>query len=137
MKKNKEKIQNYKNRISSNMYQIRKMEDDIEQLKILKSKLEKMKRQVEKSSEITKNKIFAVPNMIRSNMKLNIFSNIINYTNGTHYNDAIDEINSGIYKIQNEIEIKQNNVSNLIRQNNVYDVNIHELIEEDKNGSNC
>lgn len=137
MKKNKEKIQNYKNRISSNMYQIRKMEDDIEQLKILKSKLEKMKRQVEKSSEITRNKIFAVPNMIRSNMKLNIFSNIINYTNGTHYNDAIDEINSGIYKIQNEIEIKQNNVSNLIRQNNVYDVNIHELIEEDKNGSNC
>ena len=137
MKKNKEKIQNYKNRISSNMYQIRKMEDDIEQLKILKSKLEKMKRQVEKSSEITRNKIFAVPNMIRSNMKLNIFSNIINYTNGTHYNDAIDEINSGIYKIQNEIEIKQNNVSNLIRQNNVYDVNIHELNEEDKNGSNC
>lgn len=137
MKKNKEKIQNYKNRISSNMYQIRKMEDDIEQLKILKSKLEKMKRQVEKSSEITRNKIFAVPNMIRSNMKLNIFSNIINYTNGTHYNDVIDEINSGIYKIQNEIEIKQNNVSNLIRQNNVYDVNIHELIEEDKNGTNC
>ena len=119
------------------MYQIRKMEDDIEQLKILKSKLEKMKRQVEKSSEITRNKIFAVPNMIRSNMKLNIFLNIINYTNGTHYNDAIDEINSGIYKIQNEIKIKQNNVSNLIRQNNVYDVNIHELIEEDKNGTNC
>lgn len=96
-------ITQYQQKITANTNQINSLKKDIDELEILKTKIEKIIRQVNRTADETRKKVFNIPNMMSSVIKLDLFSGILECAKGTQYNNAILELNKSKQNIQNQI----------------------------------
>lgn len=96
-------ITQYQQRITTNTNQINSLKKDIDELEILKTKIEKLNRQVKWAAEETRKRVFEIPNRMSSVIKLDLFTGILECTRGAQYNGAISELNKSKQNIQNQI----------------------------------
>ena len=96
-------ITQYQQKITAHTNQINSLKKDIDELEILKTKLEKLIRQVNQTAEGTRKKIFDIPSMMSSVIKMNLFTDMLACANGTQYNDAISDLKKSKQNVQNQI----------------------------------
>lgn len=97
-------ISQYQQTISTNTSQINSLKKDIDDLEILKTKTDKLIRNLESSAIGTRSKVMALPGMINGVIKLGLFSGILECSKGAHYNTAVSDLSESKRKIQNKID---------------------------------
>lgn len=103
-------IYKQQNIMSSCIQKNKKLEDDIEELKIMRSKMKKLLESTESISSRTKGKIINIPDLFVHSVKLTLFSNILDAIKGSQYTSAIRSLKHGIEQIDKKIKEYNNQI---------------------------
>lgn len=120
-------ITQYQQKITSNTDQINSLKKDIDELEILKTKIEKLSRQINRTADETTKKVFDIPNKMSSVIKLGLFTGILECSKGVQYNGAISELNTSRQNVQNQINECNEKINSLKIEINNCNNQIHTI----------
>lgn len=120
-------ITQYQQKITSNTNQINSLKKDIDELEILKTKIEKLSRQINRTADETRKKVFDIPNKMSSVIKLGLFTGILECSKGAQYNGAILELNTSRQNVQNQINECNEKINSLKIEINNCNNQIHTI----------
>lgn len=120
-----QQIRKYQKIIAINQSKIDLLKKDIEDLNIIKLKIEKLEQRVEDTATQTQSGVSMIPQMFNGAMKMGVLSKIFQCAKGVQYCNALSELSAGKKKIQQSIEECYRKISELKREVNDYMEQIH------------
>ncbi len=109
-------ISNHNQTISECNVKIKKCEDDIEELRRLKAKMDGVDNAIDIAVAATSSKISNLPSLITNPfafLKMNYFSSFLDLIKGSDHTKAKHGIGNAILKINNQIKESQNEINRL------------------------
>lgn len=125
MEEQLQQIRKYQKIIAINQSKIDLLKKDIEDLNIIKLKIEKLEQRVEDTATQTQSGISMIPQMFNGVMKMGVLSKIFQCAKGVQYCNALSELSAGEKKIQQSIEECYRKISELKREVSDYMEQIH------------
>ena len=125
MEEQLQQIRKYQKIIAINQSKIDLLKKDIEDLNIIKLKIEKLEQRVEDTATQTQSGISMIPQMFNGVMKMGVLSKILQCAKGVQYCNALSELSAGEKKIQQSIEECYRKISELKREVSDYMEQIH------------
>lgn len=122
-------ITEYQSQISTITAEIRTLEDEIQELMTLKSKMQNLSHNLDAISSFVSTVVRSLPGKMEHSIKLNLFSDLLNHAKGAQYTKAVADLEAGTQKIQKKIDEMRNKINTLRKQSNQYSI----LIEQEKN----
>lgn len=120
-----QQIRKYQKIVAINESKIDLLKKDIEDLNIIKLKIEKLAQRVEDTATQTQSSVSMIPQMFNGVMKMGVLSKIFQCAKGAQYRNALSELSAGEKKIQQSIEECYRKISELKREVNEYMEQIH------------
>lgn len=125
MEEQLQQIRKYQKIIAINQSKIDLLKKDIEDLNIIKLRIEKLEQRVEDTATQTQSGISMIPQMFNGVMKMGVLSKIFQCAKGVQYCNALSELSAGEKKIQQSIEECYRKISELKREVSDYMEQIH------------
>lgn len=125
MEEQLQQIRKYQKIIAINQSKIDLLKKDIEDLNIIKLKIEKLEQRVEDTATQTQSGISMIPQMFNGVMKMGVLSKIFQCAKGVQYCNALSELSAGEKKIQQSTEECYRKISELKREVSDYMEQIH------------
>lgn len=119
--------------IAESNKEIRQLEDDISELKELKSKVQQASASFENEARSTSTSILQIPMMISSalsTIKSTLFSNLSDVITGVDYKKAQSGIENAVLKIDNKISELQSKIESLQSGIRQYNASTNALTQE-------
>lgn len=122
-------ITEYQSQISTITAEIRTLEDEIQELMAMKSKMQNLSQNLDVTSSYVRTIVQSLPEKMEHTIKLNLFSGLLNQAKGAQYMKAVAGLEAGTQKVQKRIDETRNQINTLRKQANQYSI----LIEQEKN----